>query len=398
MFAGDRLWVLDNGKCEALDPQSGEVKKSYPAGSGHCFPPVATERFLFAGEMDMTDLETGQVDANRITKGACGRDAGFVPANGLIYAAPKHCVCWPMLRDYYALAAGRGRGGDPLPGKPLPEQFTRGKVARAEVPAATAAGMADAPTGLAVLSPRCLAERQHDRPGAGRLAILWTADLGDWPAGRDRRRLAGEPLRSRAGHAAGDCRRTGLRGTARRPPGRRPGCRDRESRWAFTANGRVDTPPTIHRGLCLFGTRSGWVYCLRADDGGLVWRLRAAPVEERIVAYGQIESPWPVPGSVWWSTTWPFSRPGASRWPTAGSSCSPWSRPTGKVLWVERLDSVPQKEFYGASSLEFESFDLLQCEGDAVAMSRWLFDRRDGRMRCECQERLCPCGHRRRRA
>ena len=69
-------------------------------------------------------------------------------------------------------------------------------------------------------------------------------------------------------------------------------------RWTFTANGRVDTAPTIHRGLCLFGCKSGWVYCLRADDGPVVWRLRAAPVDERIVAYGQIESPWPVPGSV----------------------------------------------------------------------------------------------------
>ncbi|MCR4412062.1 MAG: PQQ-binding-like beta-propeller repeat protein, partial [Thermoguttaceae bacterium] len=70
------------------------------------------------------------------------------------------------------------------------------------------------------------------------------------------------------------------------------------TRWTFTANGRIDTPPTIHRGLCLFGTRSGYVYALRADDGRLVWRLRAAPADERIVAYGQVESPWPVPGSV----------------------------------------------------------------------------------------------------
>ena len=28
----------------------------------------------------------------------------MVPANGLIYALPKHCICWPMLRDYVALA------------------------------------------------------------------------------------------------------------------------------------------------------------------------------------------------------------------------------------------------------------------------------------------------------
>jgi outer membrane protein assembly factor BamB len=156
-----------------------------------------------------------------------------------------------------------------------------------------------------------------------------------------------------------------------------------KNRWAFTANGRVDTPPTIHRGLCLFGTRSGWVYCLRADDGGLVWRLRAAPVEERITAYGQIESPWPVPGSVLVVDDVAFFAAGRQALADGGILVFAVEPPTGKVLWVERLDSVPQKEFYGASSLEFESFDLLQREGDAVAMSRWLFERRDGRMRCE---------------
>ncbi len=55
------------------------------------------------GEFDLTDLATGQVDAHRITKAACGLDGGWVPANGLIYVTPKHCVCWPMLRGYAAL-------------------------------------------------------------------------------------------------------------------------------------------------------------------------------------------------------------------------------------------------------------------------------------------------------
>ena len=37
---------------------------------------------------------------------------------------------------------------------------------------------------------------------------------------------------------------------------------------------------------------------MRASDGRLVWRLRAAPAERRIVAFGQLESAWPVFGSV----------------------------------------------------------------------------------------------------
>ena len=68
--------------------------------------------------------------------------------------------------------------------------------------------------------------------------------------------------------------------------------------WQFTAGGRVDSPPTICQGLALFGSADGSVYCLRASDGALVWRFLAAPEDRRVVAYGQLESSWPVHGSV----------------------------------------------------------------------------------------------------
>ncbi|MGD2175183.1 MAG: hypothetical protein PVJ27_07255, partial [Candidatus Brocadiaceae bacterium] len=42
----------------------------------------------------------------------------------------------------------------------------------------------------------------------------------------------------------------------------------------------------------------GWVYCLRASDGALVWRFRAAPEERLVGAWDQLESAWPVPGSI----------------------------------------------------------------------------------------------------
>ena len=99
----------------ALDVHSGRSWRTFPAGLAHCFPPVATPRFLLAGEMDFTDLQSGKVDANRITKAACGRDAGWFLAHGLVYVTPKHCVCWPMLRGYAALAPERP-GGYPADG------------------------------------------------------------------------------------------------------------------------------------------------------------------------------------------------------------------------------------------------------------------------------------------
>jgi len=48
----------------------------------------------------------------------------------------------------------------------------------------------------------------------------------------------------------------------------------------------------------IFGSADGWVYCLDASDGALVWRFAAAPRDRRIGAFGQLESAWPVHGSV----------------------------------------------------------------------------------------------------
>jgi hypothetical protein len=112
MFTGGLLWVLEHLKCVGLDPLTGEVKRSWQAGFCHCFPPVATAKYFLAGEMELTDLATGQYDANRISKAACGRDAGWVPANGLIYVTPKHCVCWPMLRGIQRWRRTAGHVGE----------------------------------------------------------------------------------------------------------------------------------------------------------------------------------------------------------------------------------------------------------------------------------------------
>jgi len=375
MFVGDKLWVHEWKKAVGLDARTGEVKNDYPAGSGHCFPPVATEQYLFGGEMDLTNLVTGDLDANPITKMACSRDAGVVPANGLLYTAPKHCICWPMLRDYSALAPERPGGipnGNaasyvPEPGPALAPE----NVAAEDAAAAWPCYRHDA-----LRSGSTTADVPHE------LKVAWTATLGDrptatiaedWRQNYFIRGPVGPPVA--AGGAV----------FVARPDAHQVVALDAASgnvRWTFTANGRVDTAPTIHRGLCLFGCKSGWVYCLRADDGCLVWRLRAAPLDERIVAYGQIESPWPVPGSVLVVDDAAYFAAGRQSLADGGIRVFCVEPATGKVRWTQRLDSVPQKAFYASSGLEFDNFDIMHREGDAVAMSRWLFDRADGRMTC----------------
>ena len=71
-----------------------------------------------------------------------------------------------------------------------------------------------------------------------------------------------------------------------------------KERWSFTAGARIDSPPSVHRGKVVFGGADGWVYCLQASDGQLAWRYRAAPLDRRTMTYEQLESLWPVHGSV----------------------------------------------------------------------------------------------------
>ena len=376
IFIDDLMWTQSDQGWVGNDFLTGQLKHVFGAGTGHCFPPVATVRYLLAGEMHLTDLCTGLVDANPITKGNCSRDGGFMPANGLIYTAPKHCICWPMLRGYTALAPALAEPDDKVT-KSATHVLERGP--------------ADAPD-------------QNSPPDAA----------NDWPCYRHDAWRSGssvatiptdfkvrwsKKLGSRAqGPIADDWRDDPyVRGPVTAPVvagGRvyvaRPDAHEivaldqskgHES-WRFTADGRIDTPPTLHRGLCLFGTSGGSVYCLRADDGGLIWRFHAAPADQHIVAYGQVESPWPVPGSVLVADDVAYLAAGRHSLADGGIGVFALQPATGQVIWTRRLDTVPQTNFYDSSGLEFDNFDLLHLEGRYVTMSRWLFDRQTGHMTC----------------
>ncbi len=395
MFSGDLLWVLKWLRCDGLDPLTGAVAHSHPAAQTHCFPPVATTRFMFSGEMELVDLVTGDLfDGHHITKAACGRDAGWIPANGLLNLCPKHCVCWPMLRGYTALAPAASDGSLPKELERLTFPVDRG---------------VDAPVATAALSADEWPMYRHDswRSGAtsakvdADLNTLWSVELGSWPEGPIGQDWRDNPFVR--GPITAPVIAGGLVYVAR-PDAHEIVALDAATgqvRWRGTVQGRVDTPPTIHKGLCLFGTKAGWVYALRAHDGRLAWRLRAAPGEDQIVAYGQIESPWPVAGSVLAIDDVVYFAAGRQPLADGGILVFAVEAATGHVEWVRRIDGLspihfrsyglPEGQFprsmaYCCNALEYDNIDLLHREGDSVAMSRWLFDRAGGEMQVKATE------------
>jgi hypothetical protein len=72
--------------------------------------------------------------------------------------------------------------------------------------------------------------------------------------------------------------------------------RDGKVAWSVTADGRVSHPPLVHEGRAYFGSHDGWVYAVELVDGALAWRHQVAPYPRKTVAYGQLESSWPIHG------------------------------------------------------------------------------------------------------
>ncbi|HUT36071.1 MAG TPA: PQQ-binding-like beta-propeller repeat protein, partial [Planctomycetota bacterium] len=328
-----------------------------------------------------------------LTKHSCSLDAGAIPANGLIYIAPKHCTCYPMLKSYVAMAPASSLPPGPAAKTPEPADFA---VERGPAFGHVAQAAAGADEGWPSYRADLWRSASTATAVPANPEILWTADLGDWPRGP----LAQDWKENNPGVrgpvtppvAAG-----GLVVEAQ-PDRHRVVAMDAgtgKMRWDFTADGRVDTPPTLAGGLCLLGTRNGTVYALRAKDGQLAWRLHVAPEDERIVAFGQVESPWPAAGSVLVVRDTAYVAAGRHPLAYGGIRILALDIATGAVKWVTPINSDSYNRHKQGYGLEVDMFDLLVGEArrptglaeptpgvvpDYITMGRWQLDPASGEL------------------
>ncbi|MHC4404927.1 MAG: outer membrane protein assembly factor BamB family protein, partial [Planctomycetota bacterium] len=271
-------------KRDGYDLKTGKVRRTVdvaqlfsPLHHVRCYRSKATDRFLLLPKrgIEFFDLEGGDHMRNDWLRAMC--HYGVMPCNGLLYVPPSHCFCYPGVKmtGFLALAAEKDGRREATSEGDSPGRLERGPVLAAGGPRSMA-GRDDWPT------YRRDPARSGHTPTAvpASLESAWQTELGG---------KVSPPVIA------------GGKVYVAHVDAHRVVCLDAESgdvEWAFTAGARVDSPPTIHEGLVLFGCCDGWVYCLRAADGQLAWRFRAAPEDRRIVAFEQVESPWPVPGSV----------------------------------------------------------------------------------------------------
>lgn len=282
VWTGNLVGAKDPGIIHARDLRTGQIVRQRPhdqefyqpiMSHARCHRHKATQRYLITGRtgVEFVDVQTGEAFAHHWVRGEC--QYGIIPCNGLLYAPPHPCACFILakLNSFLALAS------DP-PSVDLPaadgDRLEPGPAYDAIQPVPATAD--DWPT------------YRHDPGRSGATSARVSPDVQiAWET-----QLA-KPLSAPV--AAGDLVYAASIDTHTLhaldlETGRQV--------WQFTAGARIDSPPTYWNGRLLLGSADGWIYCLRAADGQLAWRYQAAPDERLVTVHGQLESAWPVHGSV----------------------------------------------------------------------------------------------------
>ncbi|MFM2091532.1 MAG: hypothetical protein RLZZ127_2021, partial [Planctomycetota bacterium] len=288
---GGRLWnstiISLRGSMDLAKPDDASAvlmlpRMTRPVG---CTGYRATARWIF-GSLTTYSLDPANVQVVHTDAARTSCDVGAFPANGLSYLTTNGCRCKTYLLNANVFHARPFAGVETFP------RLERGSAAPAPVPANPGDGW---PTLLKDV--RRSAWSRQSLPAT--LVRRWSVDLAPAPAPEllqwswDRHSTVFGPL-------TGPVSAEGIAVVAvshrQQIVGLDPATGG--ERWRTTVDGRVDTPPTIHQGLVLAGTRNGWLYALNRDSGAVVWRFCAAPRRELLVSDGQLESPWPLSGSV----------------------------------------------------------------------------------------------------
>ena len=287
VWSGNLVHSRDPGITSALDVHTGEVKRTRPADQSffkiimshhRCHRNKATQKYLVLGRdgIEYIDLVSGEGFGNAWVRGSC--QYGVMPANGLTYAPHHSCACHveSKLNSFNVLASG----GSPTEPPGDDARLQRGPAyddVHGDGKGVHLGHQEDWPT------------YRHDAARSGRGSCRVSAELKqEW-------KVSIPGVRPSSPVIAG-----GMVFVACLDTHRVFGldAKDGEVIWSFTAGGRVDSPPTIYEGRAIFGSADGRIYCLDAADGRLAWSFLAAPADRRIVAYDQVESAWPVHGSV----------------------------------------------------------------------------------------------------
>ncbi len=333
LIAADALWMCGScnnakgivtNKPTSYNLETGDEIKtidqilSKPMGHDRCFRNFITERFFInskTGGSDCMDLVSCAEYPAPFMRATCSM--GPLPCNGMIYCGPYACQCHlPVgLHNFNAYYTDE----ESLP--------TKGQIVNVKRSVRLEKGPAYGKSGKSTDTP-WPTYRQDARRYAGTTAKVPVKGLKPlWKTKFKTRISAPVIAEGKIFLAETDahvlCALDAASG---------------KLLWKYIAGGRIDSPPTYHKGLLLFGSRDGWVQCIRASDGALAWRFRDLP-DKMICAFDQIESAWPVHGSVLVKNDTAYFCAGRSSYLDGGLFIYGLDPATGEILY--------QRQFYG---------------------------------------------------
>ena len=353
MIANNAVWAgvlatagIDVNSGEMLPPVA-DNRLYTPGHHPRCYRAKGTENYVIwskrgAEFMDIVDGKNHS--ANNWVRAVCRY--GFMPANGLLHMPPTPCRCQPgvQLTGYNALTAHPPAGF---------EDRNRG--------------------------PRLIRGPAYD-------AIRKTPPLkdSDWPMYRR------DPARSGCAGTSvpveiAQAWTTKLPGRISQPvfaygslfvaarDSYKVHCLDPETgekRWSYIAGGAVDSAPSLTQGRVLFGCADGSVYCLNAADGALAWRFDATPYDKIVISYGQVQSAWPIHGSVLIRGDVVYCSAGYSSYLDGGLYLYGLDVKTGGILYQGRLDGPPgaSRDAHDAHNMDGSLNDIFTCVDDTLSL------------------------------
>jgi len=142
---------------------------------------------------------------------------------------------------------------------------------------------------------------------------------------------------------------------------------DGAERWTFFTDGPVRFAPAMWKDRLFVASDDGYLYCLAAKDGKLLWKLRGGPAESMVLGNGRMISRWPARGGPVVAGDVVYFAAGI--WPSEGIFIYAVDAATGKVLWCnDRSGAIymPQPHFTAeAKSGVSAQGDLVVC-GDLL--------------------------------
>ncbi len=365
VWSGELIRANEPGYRVVRDLRTGKVTREFgrdesyynPGMSHHrCYRNKATGEFILTGRsgIEYVDVETGKPEPHNWVRGTC--QFGILPANGLTYAPPHSCACYlnAKLNGFWALTGGKVDPADDVASRHVkgPAFGTVSLTVHRRIgnwptyrrdAARSAAGAFDADGGF-----------------DGKLTADWSVEVGPGLTAPTLAEGRVYVARKDAALLVAMDAETG------------------RTLWTHHAAGRIDSPPTVAGQAVLVGSADGWVTCLRARDGEVVWRFRAAPAERRIVAFDRVESAWPVHGSVLFAEGSAYVSAGRSSFLDGGIHLYRLDALTGEVQAHRVVTHRDPKTGRQPNPRKFEMegalSDVLSFSGGKVFMRHLAFD------------------------